>query len=181
MIIWPEAALPQLANEVTAYIKQLYARAGEHGSDIVMGILRADDNDDYHNSILVLPRDGDPTFYDKHHLVPFAEFFPVPSFVRSWLRLMNLPYSDFTPGSADQPAVAAAGTHLALGICYEDAYGTYDLAAVRWPQACWSMSPTTPGSGIRGRDSSISSSPACGRWRLSARCYERRTMASRRW
>ena len=131
LIIWPEAALPQLANEVGAYLKQLYARASQHGSDIVMGILRADDNDDYHNSILVLPRDGDPTFYDKHHLVPFAEFFPVPSFVRSWLRLMNLPYSDFTPGSADQPAAAAAGTRLALGICYEDAYGTYDLAAVR--------------------------------------------------
>ena len=46
------------------------------------------------------------TFYDKHHLVPFAEFFPVPSFVRSWLRLMSLPYSDFTAGAADQPAVA---------------------------------------------------------------------------
>jgi apolipoprotein N-acyltransferase len=131
LIVWPEAALPQLANEVSAYLKQLYAHASQHGSDIVMGILRADDNDDYHNSILVLPRDGDPTFYDKHHLVPFAEFFPVPSFIRSWLRLMNLPYSDFTPGAADQPAAAAAGTRLALGICYEDAYGTYDLAAVR--------------------------------------------------
>lgn len=131
LIVWPEAALPQLANEVMAYLKQLYARASQHGSDIVMGILRADDNDDYHNSILILPRDGDPSFYDKHHLVPFAEFFPVPSFIRSWLRLMNLPYSDFTPGRADQSAVAAAGTRLALGICYEDAYGTYDLAAVR--------------------------------------------------
>jgi apolipoprotein N-acyltransferase len=131
LIVWPEAAIPQLANEVTAYLKQLYSRAGQHGSDIVMGILRADDNDDYHNSILVLPRDGEPSFYDKHHLVPFAEFFPVPPFIRSWLRLMNLPYSDFTPGSSEQPSVAAAGTRLALGICYEDAYGSYDLVAVR--------------------------------------------------
>ena len=44
---------------------------------------------------------------------------------------MTLPYSDFTPGPPNQPAVAAAGTRLALGICYEDAYGTADLAAVR--------------------------------------------------
>ena len=48
------------------------------------------------------------SFYDKHHLVPFAEYFPVPAFIRSWLRLMNLPYSDFTPGPADQPAVPPA-------------------------------------------------------------------------
>jgi apolipoprotein N-acyltransferase len=129
LIVWPEAALPQLANEVTPYLKQLYARAQHAGSDIVMGILRADEKDDYHNSILVLS--SDPSFYDKHHLVPFAEFFPVPRFVRTWLRLMNLPYSDFEPGPAGQPSVAAAGTRLALGICYEDAYPTADLPAVR--------------------------------------------------
>ena len=131
LIVWPEAALPQIANELVPYLKQLYARTTQKGSDLVMGILRADENDDYHNSIMVLPVAGDVSFYDKHHLVPFAEYFPVPAFVRSWLRLMNLPYSDFTPGHADQPSVAAAGTRLALGICYEDAYGTNDLPAIR--------------------------------------------------
>jgi apolipoprotein N-acyltransferase len=113
------------------YLKQLDAHAQQKGSDVVMGILRSDENDDYHNSIMVLPRDRDPSFYDKHHLVPFAEFFPVPAYIRSWLRLMNLPYSDFTAGPANQPSVEAAGTRLALGICYEDAYGTSDLRAVR--------------------------------------------------
>jgi apolipoprotein N-acyltransferase len=129
LIVWPEAALPQLATEIQPYLKQLYARASQHNSDIVMGILRIDENENYHNSILSLA--DQVGFYDKHHLVPFAEYFPVPPFIRSWLRLMNLPYSDFTAGPADQPAVAAAGTRLALGICYEDAYGTADLAAVR--------------------------------------------------
>jgi apolipoprotein N-acyltransferase len=131
LIVWPEAALPQIANELVPYLKQLYKRSTEKGSDVVMGILRADEHDDYHNSIMVLPAVGDVSFYDKHHLVPFAEFFPVPSFIRSWLRLLNLPYSDFTPGAANQPSVAAAGTRLALGICYEDAYGTNDLPAIR--------------------------------------------------
>jgi apolipoprotein N-acyltransferase len=131
LIVWPEAALPQIANEIVPYLKQLDAHAQQKGSDVAMGILRSDENDDYHNSIMVLPRDHDPSFYDKHHLVPFAEFFPVPAYIRSWLRLMNLPYSDFTPGPANQPAVEAAGTRLALGICYEDAYGTSDLRAVR--------------------------------------------------
>jgi apolipoprotein N-acyltransferase len=56
--------------------------------------------------------------------VPFAEFFPVPQFVRTWLRLQSLPYSDFTPGPADQPPLPAAGLELGATVCYEDAYGS---------------------------------------------------------
>jgi apolipoprotein N-acyltransferase len=130
LIVWPESALPQLANEVPQYLGQLYSQASARGSDIVMGIIRADDGDNYYNSIMTMARNEHVTFYDKHHLVPFAEFFPVPSFVRSWLRLMSLPYSDFTPGADVQPAVAAGGTMLSLSICYEDAYGTSNLSAL---------------------------------------------------
>jgi apolipoprotein N-acyltransferase len=56
--------------------------------------------------------------------VPFAEFFPVPHFVRSWMRLMSLPYSDFTRGAADQPPLPAAHLQLGTTVCYEDAYGS---------------------------------------------------------
>jgi apolipoprotein N-acyltransferase len=70
-------------------------------------------------------------WYDKEHLVPFAEFFPVPSFVRSWLRLMSLPHSDFTRGGADQPPLEAAGLKLATSICYEDGYGSSQLGVLR--------------------------------------------------
>jgi apolipoprotein N-acyltransferase len=128
LIIWPEAALPQLANEIPRYLGQLWSQARSHGSDLVMGILRADENDKYYNSILTLA--DKVSFYDKHHLVPFSEFFPVPRIIRSWLEFMNLPYSDFTPGAAQQPTVAAGGTRLALGICYEDAYGSVNLPAL---------------------------------------------------
>jgi apolipoprotein N-acyltransferase len=128
LIVWPESALPQLANEVPEYLGQLYSRARLHGSDIVMGIIRADESDNYYNSIMTLS--DRVSFYSKHHLVPFAEYFPVPSFIRSWLRLMNLPYSDFTAGAAAQPAVAAAGTSLSLSICYEDAYPSAGLPAL---------------------------------------------------
>jgi len=128
LIIWPEAALTQLANEIPRYLGQQYSQARLHGSDIVMGILRVDEKDRYYNSILTMA--DKVSFYDKHHLVPFAEFFPVPGFIRSWLEFMNLPYSDFTPGPAIQPTVAAGGTRLALGICYEDAYGSLNLPAL---------------------------------------------------
>lgn len=128
LIVWPESALPQLANDVPQYLGQLYSRARLHGSDIVMGIIRVDDADNYYNSIMTLS--DRVRFYDKHHLVPFAEYFPVPGFIRSWLRIMSLPYSDFTAGAAEQPAVPAGGTSLALSICYEDAFGSADLQAL---------------------------------------------------
>jgi apolipoprotein N-acyltransferase len=122
LIVWPEAAVPQLANEIPQYLGDVYSRTRAHGSDIIMGILRVDESGDYFNSVMTLS--DSVSFYDKHHLVPFAEFFPVPSFIRSWLRLMNLPYSDFKPGAPVQPLLSAAGVKLAPSICYEDAYGS---------------------------------------------------------
>ncbi len=91
-----------------------------------MGIMRIEEDAEggeprYFNSMLALAGE-EPAFYDKRQLVPFGEFFPVPGFVRSWLRLMNLPNSDFTVGAAHQAPFAVAGTRLAASICYEDAY-----------------------------------------------------------
>jgi apolipoprotein N-acyltransferase len=95
----------------------------------VLGVLRADTQDHYFNSVLAM--DKRPSWYDKHHLVPFAEVFPVPSFVRSWMRLMDMPYSDFTPGAALQPPLSAAGLRLAASVCYEDAYGSSIIAGAQ--------------------------------------------------
>ena len=43
LIVWPEAALPELANEMPRYLGSSIRRRALRGSDIVMGILRADD------------------------------------------------------------------------------------------------------------------------------------------
>lgn len=124
LIVMPESALPDLANNLVPFIGGLYREAGERGSALVLGLVRAGEGrDEYFNSVLSLDASG-VGWYDKHHLVPFAEFFPVPPFVRRWLRLMSLPYSDFTRGAAVQAPLAAAGLSLAAGICYEDAYGS---------------------------------------------------------
>ena len=101
LIVWPESAPPDLANELVDYLGGVYREASRRGSALVIGVVRAsDDGEQYYNSILAM--DGQIGWYDKHHLVPFAEFFPVPPFVRKWLRLMSLPYADFTRG-VDQP------------------------------------------------------------------------------
>jgi apolipoprotein N-acyltransferase len=123
LIVMPESAPPDLANNIVPWIKDLYREAHTHGSGLVFGVVRAsDDGKQYFNSVLAL--DERVSWYDKAHLVPFAEFFPVPGFIRSWLRLMSLPYSDFTRGAADQPPLPAGGLKLGTTICYEDAYGS---------------------------------------------------------
>ncbi|MBU3672567.1 MAG: apolipoprotein N-acyltransferase [Sinobacteraceae bacterium] len=135
LVVWPEAAAPDLANNIVPYLRDLANAAQAQRSALLLGLIRAEpvnrggsgagpvtDLDElaYFNSLLAF---GDEvTWYDKHHLVPFGEFFPVPKMVRRWLRLMSLPYSDFTQGAALQPPLQLAGLKLSASICYEDAY-----------------------------------------------------------
>jgi apolipoprotein N-acyltransferase len=104
----------------------MWSEARRRNSAVLMGVMRAEEQPGgqeprYFNSLLALD-EGEPAFYDKRHLVPFGEYFPVPQWVRNWLRLMNLPYSDFTRGRAGQPPLEIAGQKISASICYEDAY-----------------------------------------------------------
>ena len=138
LIVWPEAAAPDLANNIVPYLNDLADAARQKGSSLLLGLIRAEPADpdekgeprvDYFNSILSLGQDF--AWYDKHHLVPFGEFFPVPETVRAWMRLMNLPYSDFSRGAAHQPPLQIAGLSLSASICYEDAYASSQIVSAR--------------------------------------------------
>lgn len=122
LVIWPEAAIPALLHEEMDFIEALDAEARAAGSELLLGILEQDPDSGHYHNILVSVG-GAPEIYRKRHLVPFGEYFPVPAFVRSWMRLMNLPYTDFAPGRADPPPLMLAGTPVAPTICYEDAFG----------------------------------------------------------
>lgn len=126
LIVWPEAALPDLANNLLPYIEIVDREAQARGSSLVMGAVRAsEDGQHYYDSILALGSQA--SWYAKDHLVPFAEFFPVPHFVRTWLRLMSLPYESFDRGGSDQSPLPVAGLELGPTICYEVGYGAYML------------------------------------------------------
>ena len=96
--------MPAYEDEVKlTYLDPLEADARKHGTDILMGIPTYDPvGDSYYNSVISLgASDGE---YHKRHLVPFGENFEfLPAWVRSVLRSMDLPYSSFTPGAAEQP------------------------------------------------------------------------------
>jgi apolipoprotein N-acyltransferase len=130
IVVWPEAALPALERDIRGYLESLHAAARARGTDVVMGLLRRDPvTGDYYNAMAAFA--ATEQWYYKRRLVPFGEFFPVPAAVREWMRLMNLPYSDFASGAPDQLPLSAAGEALAPTICYEDAYASEQLALAR--------------------------------------------------
>lgn len=129
LIIWPEAAIPDLYHRVEPYLARMEAAALARNSLVLLGILRDDPDSTFQNTVVAL--DGERSSYVKRHLVPFGEYFPVPKFVRRWMRLMSLPYTDAEPGKADQAPLAVGNELLGVTICYEDVFGAEQLAFAR--------------------------------------------------
>lgn len=126
LIIWPEAAIPGVYSQIEGYLDEIRSLAARTGGNVLLGVLRKDpDTGGIQNALVALG--GSPSFYIKRHLVPFGEYFPVPNFVRDWLRLLDLPYSDISPGPPGQAPLSVAGQRLAVTICYEDLFGAEQL------------------------------------------------------
>jgi apolipoprotein N-acyltransferase len=134
LVIWPEVALPARIDQIEDYLSQLETDVRRSNQTLLLGILEQQMAEEalYNSMLLLGTPQGEPRqVYRKRHLVPFGEYFPVPDFVRSWMRMMSLRYSDLTSGADEQALlVTAAGNTLALAICYEDAYGAEQLYAM---------------------------------------------------
>ncbi len=122
LIVWPEAALPALRNHETEFLATASAELAGDGVGLIMGIVEKEpvQGQFLNRMIAVGAAEGE---YSKRHLVPFGEFFPVPDVVREWMRLMNLPYTDFAAGDPHQAPLRVGDVALAPSICYEDAFG----------------------------------------------------------
>ncbi len=130
LIIWPESALAAPQEYLGTYLEQRWNEARNSGSDLLLGQLRHDLNTDiYYNAVLGLS--DRPQWYAKRRLVPLSESFPVPKFIRDWLKGLDLPYSGFEPGGPNQTPLELAGQKISPSICYEDAYASDQLPALR--------------------------------------------------
>lgn len=134
IVIWPEAAIPQLEPLAESYLENLNRAALYNDTAVVSGIL------DYNfktqqawNNLIVLGKrypdstDGDYFYghgnrYSKHHLLPIGEFVPFESWLRKLAPIFDLPMSSFTRGSYIQPNLVANGYHLLPAICFEIAF-----------------------------------------------------------
>ncbi len=129
LIVWPEAAVPiPYAAGAEGYFNLLEQNARHARSDMILGIVRYDPvRELYFNSVLSIAGNG-RQFYDKYHLVPYGEYFPVPAFVRDLLRRMHMPYSDMTPGVLNTEPLRLDAQRINVFICYEAIFGREVMA-----------------------------------------------------
>jgi len=122
LVIWPEVALTQPYHQLKdSYLADLQRQAESRDATLLLGIL-VFEGDRHFNSVITV---GASTGrYDKRHLVPFGEYFPIPAFLRPIMDVLETPYSDFDFGADDQPLLQLNGYRIEASICFEDVFGS---------------------------------------------------------
>ena len=121
LVVWPEVALTQPYHQVKdQYLADLGRQAQARNATILVGILMIEPQGHYNSVVAVGAATGR---YDKRHLVPFGEYFPIPAFLRPIMDVLETPYSDFAFGAPDQPLLRVGGHAIDTSICFEDVFG----------------------------------------------------------
>lgn len=129
LIIWPEAAIPALYEQVESYINKLLALASTNNSALIIGLPYRDQSTrQYFNSVVLL--DKDISFYFKRHLVAFGEYLPLDSYFREIVDYLNIPVSDFSAGPQSAPLLTTDRFSMGISICYEDTFGEEVIEAL---------------------------------------------------
>ena len=119
LVVWPESSIPYLLRDAAPALEAVARASG--GAPVAVGLQRRDGTR-LHNSLVVTGPGGEvDALYDKHHLVPFGEFFPLAD-VASRFGLRGLAADDgagYAPGPGPR-VIDVPGIGLALPlICYE--------------------------------------------------------------
>ncbi len=133
IVVWSETAIPALVDDYMApgtWTRAVIEDSLVPGQTLIFGVDR-EENDaigrrDF-NSLMVARRTRNGfqrlAVYDKHHLVPFGEYFPVDSLAEATglKRLVHVG-DGFTPGPPAAVIKAAGLPALAPMICYESLF-----------------------------------------------------------
>lgn len=147
LVVWPENALTFFLEDERAYRFAIARVLAAHGADQLLtggprSVRDAGAPARYLNAAFVLDARGAiGAVYEKRHLVPFAEHFPLPSL--DVLRRRFGRVREFTAGTRQEPLPTVAGDAGVL-ICNEAFYG--DVAAARVRRgATWLVNLTNDG------------------------------------
>lgn len=124
-VIWPETAIPYALNNA----KDLLSRLGQmlpENTTLITGAFHVEKpgNDEtikVYNSLFVINDKGEIiNIFDKHHLVPFGEYLPLPNFFRSiGLTAIAEERGGFQIGPEPKPIPLPNGPAFLPSICYE--------------------------------------------------------------
>ena len=128
LIILPESAIPALENQISPLLGSLDRLARQHGSEIIIGTLYQNEQEElFNSSVLLGEKEREYALhgnhrYNKHHLVPFGEYVPFGS-VLDWMREVFILPINLSQGSFVQPSFLAKNNRFNMAICYEIIFG----------------------------------------------------------
>ena len=122
LIVWPETAIPGRSESIEqSVLIPMAIAATQQGSSILTGVVVSESEKNiFYNSMLLLG--SSQGAYHKRHLVMFGEYYPLRwllDFMRSFI---DIPYSDLTSGSRNQPLMSVNETRLGVSICFENVF-----------------------------------------------------------
>ena len=130
IVIWPEAAIPALEQELPSFLRNVDSAARMNETALITGVVSQNTNGKFYNSVITLGDvpSGDYDMktqprYNKSHLLPFGEFVPFEDILRPIAPFFNLPMSSFSRGTFVQDNIVAKGRNLAPALCYEIIFG----------------------------------------------------------
>jgi apolipoprotein N-acyltransferase len=127
LVVWPETASPYWLQQ-DAHARQAVAEAGHGAVAVIAGTARQDGEHDYNSLVAVMPDGSIGGFYDKHHLVPYGEYFPSYLPIRLGERGWDAGPSLKTLHIAGLPALGPL-------ICYEAAFSAQVVVETDRPAA----------------------------------------------
>ncbi|MBE0362503.1 apolipoprotein N-acyltransferase [Pseudoalteromonas ulvae UL12] len=131
LVVWPEAAVPEIEVMAQEYLQRIDSAAALNNTALITGIV------DYQpstkaifNTLIVLGKqhNSDQTGhyqylhqnrYQKYKLLPVGEFVPFEEVLRPLAPLFNLAWSSFTQGEQVQANLTANGLNILPAICFE--------------------------------------------------------------
>jgi len=130
LIVWPETALPGQSEEIEqSVLRSMQEAAIENNSTLLTGLVVSESQHDrYFNSVAMLGQERG--YYHKRHLVLFGEYYPVRWLLDLFSGLINIPYSDLTPGPQEQSLLQVNGNSLGVSICFEDVFSREVMRAL---------------------------------------------------
>jgi len=125
LVVWPEAAFPQMFPEaVSSFPPEVFGiPKTKDEAYLLFGALTTDDHQHLFNSAVLIDETGKKkAVYHKQHLVPFGEYIPLAN-VFPFLHKLSVPVGDFEEGSGRSVLPLSMGRFsVASLICFEGVF-----------------------------------------------------------
>jgi len=121
IVIWPESTIYTYLLQDNYYLSKIKKLAKELDAYMIIGSPKYDEGK-FYNSIIVFSPTGEIVGdYDKQHLVPFGEYFPLKPILSFFLKNINRFGIDFSVGPNHMP-IKVANAKIGTLLCFESTF-----------------------------------------------------------